>query len=73
MKKNPSISLVKTEENHIDYIINDISPISKSDIENSKKLGYDFRADISNGTKCVTILVDKIPSAIIKTPAVASP
>lgn len=68
MKKNPAISLVRTEKNHIDYILDDISPISKSDIENSKKLGYDFRADISNGAKCVTILIDGVPSAIIRTP-----
>lgn len=63
------VEIVKTKENHIDYILADISPICRNDIENNiNRYNVDFRELASQKDKCVTIILYGKPVAIIGIP-----
>ena len=72
IKKRKEVTLMRSNASHVEQVMADISPISRRDVDNAIKCGYDFNTDALKSGKCVTILINDIPVAIIKTPSSAN-
>lgn len=69
INKRECVKLMRSNASHVERVLDDISPISRRDVENARSCGYDFVKDALKMGRCVTILIDDIPAAIIKLPS----
>ena len=72
INKREDVKLMRSNASHVERVLADISPISKRDVDNAISCGYDFVKDALKMGRCVTILINNIPAAIIKIPNISN-
>ncbi|GFO73255.1 hypothetical protein BJAS_P3967 [Bathymodiolus japonicus methanotrophic gill symbiont] len=67
-KRTSGLILKRTTASHVETVLADLSPISAKDVEKCLVSGYDFKSDMLNNKRCLSIIMDDKPCAVIKIP-----